>query len=70
MNMLKQKVAHIAAISLGYFIFSKNHIEIPKVAQLAKNHPISSQSSIETLEICESIFNERSLRRPGQEILG
>jgi hypothetical protein len=34
----KQKVA----IILGYFILSKNHNEPPKVAQLAKNHPIWS----------------------------
>jgi hypothetical protein len=35
-NLLKQKVAQNVAISLGYFIFSKNHNEPPKVAQLAK----------------------------------
>jgi hypothetical protein len=35
-NLLKQKVATI----LGYFILSKNHNKPPKVAQLAKNHPI------------------------------
>ena len=37
-NLLKQKVA----ITLGYFILSKNHNEPQKVAQLAKNHPIWS----------------------------
>ncbi len=37
-NLLQQKVA----ISLGYFMFSKNHDDPPKVAQLAKNHPIWS----------------------------
>ncbi len=31
-----QKIAQNIAISLGYFIFSKNHNEPPKVAQLAK----------------------------------
>jgi hypothetical protein len=32
-----QKVAQNVTISLGYFIFSNNHNELPKVAQLAKN---------------------------------
>jgi hypothetical protein len=41
-NLLKQKVAPKVTIILGYFIFSKNHNEPPKVAQLAKNHPIWS----------------------------
>jgi hypothetical protein len=36
-NLLKQKVAQNVAISLGYFIFPKNHNKPPKVAQLAKN---------------------------------
>jgi hypothetical protein len=39
-NLLKQKVAQNVTISLGYFIFSNNHNEPPKVAQLAKNRPI------------------------------
>jgi hypothetical protein len=42
MNLLRQNVAQNVTISLGYFIFSKNHNEPPKVAQLAKNHPIWS----------------------------
>jgi hypothetical protein len=33
---LQQKVAQKVAFILGYFIFSKNHDEPPKVAQLAK----------------------------------
>jgi hypothetical protein len=37
--LLKQKVAPKVAIILGYFIFSKNHTEPPKVAQLAKKLP-------------------------------
>jgi hypothetical protein len=37
--LLKKKVAKNAAISLGYFIFSKNQNEFPKVAQLAKDCP-------------------------------
>jgi hypothetical protein len=41
-NLLKQKVAQKVVIILGYFIFSKNHNEPPKVAQLAKNCPIRS----------------------------
>jgi hypothetical protein len=41
-NLLHQKVAQNITISFGYFIFSKNHIEPPKVAQLAKNRPIWS----------------------------
>jgi hypothetical protein len=41
-NLLQQKIAPKVAISLGYFIFSKNHKEPPKVAQLVKNHPIWS----------------------------
>ncbi len=39
-NLLKPKVAQNVAISLGYFIFSKNHNELPKVAQLTKISPI------------------------------
>ncbi len=39
---VKQKVAQKVEIPLGYFIFSKNHNEPPKVAQLAKNCPIWS----------------------------
>jgi hypothetical protein len=35
-NLLKQKVAPKVAIILGYFIFTKNHNESPKVAQLSK----------------------------------
>jgi hypothetical protein len=35
-NLVKQKVAQNVIIILGYFIFSKNHTEPPKVAQLAK----------------------------------
>jgi hypothetical protein len=42
MNLLQQKVGKNVAISLGYFIFSKNHNEPPKVAQLVKNRPIGS----------------------------
>jgi hypothetical protein len=34
--LLEQKVALKVAIILGYFMFSKNHNEPPKVAQLAK----------------------------------
>jgi hypothetical protein len=41
-NLLQQKVAQNIVISLGYFIFSKNHNEPPKVAQLVKNCPIWS----------------------------
>jgi hypothetical protein len=40
--LLKQKVAQKVAIILGYFMLSKNHNEPPKVAQLAKKHPIWS----------------------------
>jgi hypothetical protein len=41
-TLLKQKVAQKVAIILGYFIFSKKHNELPKVAQLAKNYQIWS----------------------------
>jgi hypothetical protein len=41
-NLLKQKVAQIVTIILGYFMLSKNHNELPKVAQLMKNCPIWS----------------------------
>jgi hypothetical protein len=41
-NSLQQKVAQNITISLGYFIFSKNHNGPPKVAQLVKHHPIWS----------------------------
>jgi hypothetical protein len=37
-NLFQQKVAQNIAISLGYFIFSKNH-EPPKVAQLVEKLP-------------------------------
>jgi hypothetical protein len=40
--LLKQKVAKNVAISLGYFIFSKNQNEFSKVAQLAKDCPSSN----------------------------
>ncbi len=46
MYFLKQKLAQNVAISLGFFNFSRNHDEPPKVAQLAKNHPIWSPWSI------------------------
>jgi hypothetical protein len=36
MNVLKQKEAQNVAISLGFFIFSKNHKQVPKLANLAK----------------------------------
>jgi hypothetical protein len=35
--LLHQKGAQNVAILFGYFIFSKNHDEPPKVAHLAKN---------------------------------
>jgi hypothetical protein len=35
-NLLQQKVAKNITIYLGYFTFSKNHNESPKVAQLVK----------------------------------
>jgi hypothetical protein len=41
-NLLKQKVSKNVAIILGYFVLPKHHDEPPKVAQLAKNHPIWS----------------------------
>ncbi len=41
-NLLKQKVAQKVTIILGSFIFSNNHNDSPKVAQLAKNRPIWS----------------------------
>jgi hypothetical protein len=40
MKLLKQKVAQNFAIYLGYFVSSKNHNKVPKVAQIAKNIPI------------------------------
>jgi hypothetical protein len=48
-TLLKQKVAQIVAISLGYFIFSKSHNGHPKVAQFAKiaqsDHPVTAKVS-------------------------
>jgi hypothetical protein len=41
-NLFKQKVAQNVAISLGFFIFSKNHNEPSKEAQFAKYRPICS----------------------------
>jgi hypothetical protein len=42
---------------LGYFIFSKNHIEPPKVAQLAKiaqsGHPAPQQAFIALSNVCK-----------------
>jgi hypothetical protein len=38
-DLLKQKIAQNVAITLGYLIFSKNHNEPSKVAQLAKKLP-------------------------------
>jgi len=37
--LLQQKVAQNVTISVGYFIFSKNHNEPSKVAQSAKKLP-------------------------------
>jgi hypothetical protein len=49
---MKQKVAQNVAISLGYFIFSKNHNEPPKVAQLVKNgHPDREKLKLSTIDI-------------------
>jgi hypothetical protein len=56
--MLLQKVAQNVTISFGYFIFSKNHNELPKVAQLAKTvqsgHPgspiLSTRLSIQNVQ--------------------
>jgi hypothetical protein len=42
MNLMKQKGALNITISLGYFIFSKNHNEPVKVAQLVQSCPIWS----------------------------
>ncbi len=47
-HLLKQKWAQNIAISLGYFIFSKNQNEPPKIAQLIKDHPIWSPLLSET----------------------
>ncbi len=41
-NLLKPKVAQNVANSLGYFIISKNHSELSKVAQGVKNRLIWS----------------------------
>ncbi len=41
-NLLQQKVAQNITISFGYFVFSKNHNEPPKVAQKAKIRQIWS----------------------------
>ncbi len=41
-DLLKQEIAQNVAITLGYLIFSKNHIYPSKAAQLAKNCPIWS----------------------------
>jgi hypothetical protein len=49
--LLKQKAAKNVTIILGYFIFLENHIEPPKVAQLAKNRPIWSQKNMIAIEI-------------------
>jgi hypothetical protein len=38
-NFMKQKVAQKFTIILGCFILSKNHNELPKVAQWVKNRP-------------------------------
>jgi hypothetical protein len=47
--MLKKKVAQNVINSLGSFIFTKNHTEIPKVSKLAKNsqfgHPVKHARS-------------------------
>ena len=48
-DLLKQKVAQNVAITLGYFIFSKNHDEPPKVALWVKNSPIWSPWTLKNL---------------------
>jgi len=42
--LLKQKVAQKLPLFWATSAFQKNHNEPPKVAQLAKNHPIWSPS--------------------------
>ncbi len=55
-NLLEKKVAKNVAISFGYFIFSKNHNEPTKVAQLVKNHqsdhPVERPSNYGDLTGC------------------
>jgi hypothetical protein len=53
-HLLNQKVAQDVAISLGYFIFSKNQNELPKIAQLVKNHPIWSPLLSETTYLVQN----------------
>ncbi len=48
-DLLEQKTAQIVAITLGYFIFKKNHNELPKVAQSVKNWPIWSPCCQQTI---------------------
>ncbi len=50
-NLVKPKVAQNVTISLGYFIFSKNHNEPPNVAYLPKNHPIWSPCLQQRIEV-------------------
>ncbi len=53
-NLLQQKVAPKVTISLVCFMYSKNHKEPPKVAQLVKNRPIWSPWSRLNLELSKS----------------
>jgi hypothetical protein len=51
-NLHTQKVAQNVAISLGFFIFSENHNEPPKVAQMVKKCPIWSPCLLNYRQIC------------------
>jgi hypothetical protein len=53
-NLLQQKVAQNVTISLGYFIFSKNHNESPKIAQ--SGHPDNVGRTFPTKQTMTSLF--------------
>jgi hypothetical protein len=54
-NLLQQIATQKVDISLGNFMFSKNHKEPPKVTQLVKNRPIWSPSGL--LNLKDSSFS-------------
>jgi hypothetical protein len=74
-NLLKQKVAQNVAIILGHFIFTKNHNEPPKVAQLVKNaqpghpeldcpQPLPTPSGMQSNQLmCIHSYRDHSIHR-------
>jgi hypothetical protein len=62
--LLKQKVAKNVAISLGYFILSKNETELSKVSQIGQKLPIlvTLEKSNRDIEQGQNILARRKMK--------